>query len=159
MRLVILLSGLWGASALLSCLLAARKGRSVRVWSLLGLALGPFSLVIHAFYPARYMGRTVPCPQCGKPVGTRAVACHHCHYRFPAMDVLITELPRDPECLRALKSGVAREYGIAYADAEQMLAHLPVAGYRHLLPNEVADYARRLERLGASVQVVSSRGT
>ena len=146
----------WLGSALLSGRLAARKHRDVRRWTVLGLILGPFGLLAHAFYPSRYAGETVPCPQCGKPVGTRSVACHHCHYRFPAVDVMITRAPADAESRRALLNEVAREYGIAYPDATRMLEQLPVAGYRHVMPDQVSEYVRRLEATGAAVQVVPS---
>lgn len=147
---------LWGVSAVLSGWLAARKARSVRRWCLLGVVLGPFSLVLHALYPARYVPPTVSCPHCGKPVAERAVACHHCQYRFPAVDVLITKVPDDPESRRVILNEVAREYGIPYADAGLMLGQLPVAGYRHILPDDVSEYVRRLETAGASVTVVPS---
>jgi hypothetical protein len=110
-------------------------------------------------YPARYAGQTVSCPQCGKPVGERAVACHHCQYRFPAVDVVITRAPADAESRRALLNEVAREYGIPYADASRMLEQLPVAGYRHVLPDQVSEYVRRLEAVGATVTVVPTGTT
>lgn len=127
------------------------------MWFLLGAVVGPLSLLIHMLYPSRYIGRNAPCPRCGKPVGTRAVACHHCHYRFPAMDVLITKLPEDAESRRVLLSAVAREYGIAYADADRKVRQLPVAAYRHINPDEVRQHAGTLEALGARVEIVSSR--
>jgi hypothetical protein len=154
--LTLVLAVVWAASAVLSGLLAGRKARNVRRWTVLGVVLGPLSLLVHAFYPARYRGETMPCPRCGKPVATRAVACYHCQYRFPAMDVLITGLPADPESRRVVVNEVAREYGLGYAEAEKMLAELPVAGYRHIFPLEVAEYVRRLEKVGASVEVVPS---
>jgi hypothetical protein len=146
----------WGASALTSGLLASRKARSPRKWALLGAALGPLALVAHAFYPSRYAGRKIACPRCGKPVADRAVACHHCQYRFPAVDVLITRLPEDLDSRRFVTSEVAREYGIGYPEADRMLATLPVAGYRHVIPEEVDDYVRRLAAVGAVVEVVTS---
>ena len=154
--LLIALVLVWGVSAFLSGRLAARKARSVRRWSLLGVVLGPGSLLLHAFYPGWYVAPTVSCPHCGKPVAGRAVACHHCQYRFPAVDVLITRVPDDPESRRAILDEVAREYGIPYADAGRMIEQLPVAGYRHILPGEVGEYVRRLETAGASVTVVPS---
>jgi hypothetical protein len=158
MRVRIVLVGLlvWVGSALVSGRLAARKHRGVRRWSVLGLILGPFSLLVHAFYPSRYAGETMRCPQCGKPVGARSVACHHCQYRFPAVDVMITRAPADAESRRTVLNEVAREYGIPYADATRMLDHPPVAGYRHVMPDQVSEYVRRLEAVGATVQVVPS---
>jgi hypothetical protein len=146
----------WLVSAGLTGRMAARKHRGVRRWSILGLVLGPFGLLVQSMYPARYAGETMPCPQCGKPVGVRAVACHHCQYHFPAVDVMITRAPTDADSRRALLNEVAREYGIAYADAAQMLEQLPVAGFRHVLPDQVSEYVRRLEAVGAAVSVVPS---
>ena len=154
--ILVALGLIWAVSAVLSGWLAARKGRSVRRWTLLGVVLGPLSLLIHAVYPARYVATGAPCPQCGKPVGARAVACHHCQYRFPAVDVLITTVPADPESRRVILNELAREYGIQYADAGRMLEQLPVAGYRHIQPTQVGEYVRRLETAGAGVSVVPS---
>jgi hypothetical protein len=141
-------------SALISGRLAARKNRDARRWRLLGLVLGPGALIVHTFYPARYAGETRACPQCGKPIGVRAVGCHHCFYRLPAVDILITAAPTDAPSLRALLSEVAREYGIAYAEAGRMIEHLPVAGYRHVMPDQIDEYVRRLEAVGTTVSVV-----
>jgi hypothetical protein len=148
---------LWALSAFLSGWIAACKRRGVRRWVIFGAVLGPVALLVHAFYPARYAAQTMACPKCGKPVGVRAVACHHCQHRFPAVDVMITRVPTDAESRRSLLSEVAREYGIPYADATQMLEQLPVAGYRHVLPDQVSEYVRRLEAVGATVAVVPSK--
>jgi hypothetical protein len=156
--LVVVLVLIWGVSACLCAWLAARKARSVRRWALVGVVLGPLSLLIHALYPARYVATGMPCPQCGEPVGVHAVGCHHCQYRFPAMDVLITAVPADPESRRVILNELAREHGIPYADAGRMLGQLPVPGYRHILPDQVDEYVRRLETAGASVTVVPSAG-
>jgi hypothetical protein len=147
---------IWAVSAVLSGWLAGRKARDVRRWVLLGAILGPLSLIIQALYPARFVPTVAPCPQCGKPIATRAVACYHCQYRFPALDVMITTVPDDPESRRAILNEVAREYGITYADAGEKLATLPFAGYRHVQPDQVDEFVRRLERVGASVTVVPS---
>lgn len=144
----------WVGSAFLSGRIAARKNRSVKRWVILGLVTGPLSLVAHAMYPARYAPETQPCPGCGRPLALRAVACHHCHYHFPAVDVMITHAPADAEARRALLNEIAREYGIPYADAARMLDALPVAGYRHVMPDQVNEYVRRLEAVGATVTVV-----
>jgi len=154
LTLLLVLALVWIVSAVLSGWLAARKARGIRRWVLLGLVLGPLSLVVHTFYPERYIPTNVPCPQCGKPVGSRAVACHHCQYRFPAVDVMITTVPNNPEARRVILNEVAREYGIPYGDADRMLAKLPVAGYRHVLPDQVDEFVRKLETAGASVTVV-----
>ena len=151
---VLALVVVWVVCAFISGRIAARKNRGVQRWVVLGLLLGPFALLIHALYPARYAGENAPCPQCGKPLAVRSVACHHCQYRFPAVDVMITRAPADAESRRALLSEVAREYGIPYADATRMLEVLPVAGYRHVLPDQVSEYVRRLEAVGATVTVV-----
>jgi hypothetical protein len=82
------------------------------------------------------------------------VACHYCQYRFPSVDVIITRAPTDAESRRGLLSEMAREYGIPYADATRLLEQLPVAGYRHVLPDQVSEYVRRLEAVGATVTVV-----
>lgn len=153
---VFVLGAVWAASALLSGGLAARKKRGVRRWVILGAALGPLALLVHSWYPARYAPEINACPQCGKPIGVRAVACHHCQYRFPAVDVMITRAPTDAESRRGLLSEVAREYGIPYADAARLLDQLPVAGYRHVQPDQVSEYVRRLEAVGATVSVVPS---
>lgn len=145
---------IWAVSAVLSAWLAARKARGVGRWAVLWAVLGPLALVAHAFYPARYVGETAPCPRCGRPVGTRVVACHHCQYRFPAKDVLITKLPDDPGSLRTVLNEVAREYGVTYDEARRLVGTLPVAGYRHIVPDQVDEYVRRLERAGAAVAVV-----
>ena len=152
--LLIVLVVVWAVSAFLSGRIAARKGRGVRRWVLLGVVLGPLVFLVHACYPARYRPETVVCPQCGKPLGVRAVACHYCHYRFPSVDVMITRAPTDAESRRGLLSEMAREYGIPYADATRLLEQLPVAGYRHVLPDQVSEYVRRLEAVGATVTVV-----
>src|SRR5262245_27271473 len=144
----------WGLSALISGRLAARKNRDPQRWRLLGLALGPAALVVHAFYPSRYKPETTPCPQCGKPIGVRAVGCHHCSYRLPAVDITITAAPDDAASRRTLLSEVAREYGIPYADAARMIEQLPVAGYRHVMPDQIEEYVRRLEAVGTTVSVV-----
>ena len=99
-------------------------------------------------------GRDRGVPQCGKPLGVRAVACQFCQYRFPAVDVMITRAPADADSRRGLLSEMAREYGIPYADAARLLEQLPVAGYRHVLPDQVSEYVRRLEAVGATVAVV-----
>jgi len=147
---------LWVICGVISGALAGRKGRGVRRWTILGLILGPLGLVAHAFYPARYVGTSVACPQCGKPISPRSVACYHCQYRFPSMDVMITKAPEDPEARRVILNELAREYGIQFADAGKMLTELPVAGYRHVMPDQVDELVRRLETAGASVRVVPS---
>ncbi len=151
---VLVLIVVWAISAFLSGRIAARKHRGVRRWVVLGLVLGPLALLVHAMYPARYSPETRACPQCGKALGVRAVACQFCQYRFPAVDVMITRAPIDADSRRALLSEVAREYGIPYADATRLLETLPVAGYRHVLPDQVSEYVRRLEAVGATVSVV-----
>jgi hypothetical protein len=151
---VLVLVVVWLLSAFLSGRIAARKNRGVKRWVILGLVIGPFALLAHAVYPARYAAETTPCPGCGKPIAVRAVACHHCQYRLPAVDVMITRAPADAESRRALLNEVAREYGIPYADAARMLETLPVAGYRHVMPDQVSEYVRRLEAVGATVTVV-----
>jgi hypothetical protein len=153
-RIVVPLVAVWVGSAFLSGRIAARKNRGVKRWVILGLVGGPLSLVAHAVYPARYAPETVPCPGCGRPVAVRAVACHHCQYRFPSVDVMITRAPSEAESRRALLNELAREYGIPYADATRMLDALPVAGYRHVMPDQVSEYVRRLEAVGATVTVV-----
>jgi len=153
---VLVLIGVWVMSAFISGRLAARKGRGGRRWTMLGAVLGPFALLVHAWYPARYSPETTPCPQCGKPIGVRSVACHFCQYRFTAVDVMITRAPADAESRRTLLSEMAREYGVPYADATRMLDALPVAGYRHVMPDQVNEYVRRLEAVGATVSVVPS---
>lgn len=150
----IVITAAWGLSALISGRLAARKNRDPQRWRLLGLALGPAALVVHALYPARYRPDTTPCPQCEKPIGVRAVACHHCSYRIPAVDIMITAAPDDAASRRTLLSEVAREYGIPYAEAARMIEQLPVAGYRHVMPDQVEEYVRRLESVGTTVTVV-----
>jgi hypothetical protein len=151
---VLVLVVVWAVSAFFSGRIAARKGRAVRPWVILGLVLGPLVLLVHACYPARYRPETVMCPQCGKPLGVRAVACHYCQYRFPSVDVMITRAPTDADSRRGLLSEMAREYGVPYADATRLLEQLPVAGYRHVLPDQVSEYVRRLEAVGATVTVV-----
>ena len=126
---IVAVAGVWGGSAYMSGRIAARKARGVKRWVILGLILGPLVFPVHACYPPRYKPETIPCPECGKPLSVRAVACHHCHYRFPAVDVMITRAPTDAESRRGLLSEIAREYGIPYSDATQMLERLPVAGY------------------------------
>ncbi len=150
--LIVLL--VWAASALLSGWLAARKARSAKRWALLGAVAGPLSLVIHLFYPPRYVPDTAPCPRCGKPVSRRAVACHHCQHRFPAVDVLITRMPEDPSARRTITDEVAREYGITYEEATRKVAALPVAGYRHIAPDEAEEFIARLSQAGAETSVV-----
>jgi hypothetical protein len=151
--ILVVLVLIWGVSAVLSGWLAARKGRSVRPWTLLGVVLGPLSLLIHAVYPpVRRHRRTLPAV---REAGRRAACCHHCQYR-PAVDVLITTVPADPESRRVILNELAREYGIQYADAGRMLEKLPVAGYRHIQPTQVGEYVRRLETAGAGVSVVPS---
>jgi hypothetical protein len=145
---------LWGVSALLSGWLAARKARSARRWALLGAVVGPLALLIHVFYPPRHVPDTVPCPRCGKPVSRRAVACHHCQHRFPAVDVLITRMPEDPSARRTITDEVAREYGITYEEASRKVASLPMAGYRHIAPDQAGDFVQRLTQAGAETSVV-----
>ena len=157
--MLLLVVVVWALSASLSGWIAARKRRGVRRWIVLGLVLGPLALLVHVCYPARYAAETMACPKCGKPIGVRAVACHHCQHRFPAVDVMIARVPTDAESRRSLLSEVAREYGIPYADATRMLEQLPVAGYRHVLPDQVSEYVRRLEAVGATVTVVPSRSS
>jgi hypothetical protein len=154
--LVGLLVLVWGASAALSGWWASRKARSVRRWAIFGALAGPLSLVVHRFYPPRYVPDSVPCPACGKPISRRAVACHHCQHRLPAMDVLITRMPDGPDARRAVLSELAREYGIPYEEAGRKAATLPVAGYRHIAPDQVDEFVRRLEKAGAGVSVVPS---
>jgi hypothetical protein len=151
---VLVLVVVWAVSAFLSGRIAARKGRGVRRWVILGVVLGPLALLVHACYPARFRPETVACPKCGKPLGVRAVACQYCQYRFPSVDVMITRAPTDADSRRGLLSEMAREYGIPYADATRLLEQLPVAGYRHVLPDQVSEYVRRLEAVGATVTVV-----
>jgi hypothetical protein len=151
---LLILALVWGVSVLLSAWLAARKARSPKRWALLGVLTGPLSLVIHVFYPPRYVPDAAPCPGCGKAVSRRAVACHHCQYRFPAVDVLITRMPEDPTARRTITDEVAREYGITYEEATRKVAALPVAGYRHLAPDQADDFVRRLTQVGAETSVV-----
>ena len=151
---VVAVALVWGASALLSGWWARGKARSVKRWTVFGAVAGPLSLVAHRFYPPRYVPDSVPCPQCGKPISRRAVACHHCQYRVEAMDVLITRMPDDPEARRSVLNELAREYGIPYEEAGQKVAQLPVAGYRHIAPDQVDAFVRRLEAVGAGVSVV-----
>jgi len=146
----------WALSVFLVGWIAARKRRGVRRWVVLGVVLGPLALLVQGFYPARYAPQTMVCPKCGKLIGVRAVACQHCQHRLPAVDVMITRVPTDAESRRSLLSEVAREYGIQYSDATRLLEQLPVAGYRHVLPDQVSEYVRRLEAVGASVTVVPS---
>jgi hypothetical protein len=153
---LLVVAALWVICGVVSGALAARKGRGVRRWAILGLILGPIGVVAHAFYPARYVATGTPCPRCGKSISTRSVACHHCQYRFPSMDVVITSAPEDPEARRLILNELAREYGIQYADAGKMLTELPVAGYRHVMPDQVDELVKRLETAGASVRVVPS---
>jgi hypothetical protein len=98
----------------------------------------------------------MPCPQCGRPIARRAVACIHCHHRLPALDVMITRMPEDPEARRLILGEVAREYGIPYEEAGRKVESLPVAGYRHIAPDQVGDFVRRLEEAGAGVAVAPS---
>jgi hypothetical protein len=144
----------WGLSALVSAWLAARKARSPKRWAVLGAVLGPLSLIVHIFYPPRYVPDTVPCPRCGKPISRRAVACHHCQHRFPAVDVLITRMPEDPSARRTITDEVAREYGITYEEASRKVAALPTAGYRHIAPDQAAEFVQRLAKAGAETSVV-----
>ena len=153
---VLLLVLVWGGSAALSARLAAKKARSPQRWALLGAVLGPASLLVHRFYPSRYIPDTMPCPQCGKPISRRAVACIHCQHRLPALDVMITTMPEDPAARRLILSEIAREYGIPYEEAGRKVESLPAAGYRHIAPDQVGDFVRRLEQAGAGVAVVTS---
>ena len=72
---------------------------------------------------------------------------------------MITRAPTDADSRRGLLSEMAREYGIPYADATKLLEQLPVAGYRHVLPDQVSEYVRRLEAVGATVTVVPTPAT
>lgn len=152
--LLLMLLVVWALSAYLSGRIAARKHRGVRRWTILGIILGPLVLLAHSWYPARYAPETTSCPQCGGSLSVRAVACHRCQYRFPAVDVMITRAPTDAESRRSLLNEIGREYGIPYAEAEKMLEQLPVAGYRHVQSDQVSEYVRRLEAVGATVSVV-----
>lgn len=154
--ILIVLVIVWAVSAFLCARIAAKKARGVNRWLLLGIILGPIGLLIQACYPARYKPEMRACPQCAKMIGVRAVACHFCQYRFPAVDVMITRAPTDADSRRSLLNEIAREYGIPYADATLKLDQLPMAGYRHVLPDQVSEYVRRLEATGATVSVVPS---
>lgn len=155
--LVLVLVLVWIASAALSGWWASRKARSVKRWAVFGALVGPLSLLAHRFYPARYVPDSVPCPACGKPISRRAVACHHCQQRLPAMDVLITRMPDSPDARRTVLNELAREYGIPYEEAGRKAAALPVAGYRHIAPDQVDEFVRRLEKAGAGVSVVPAK--
>jgi hypothetical protein len=152
--LFLLLVVVWIGSAVLSGWWAARKARSVKRWTVFGLIAGPLSLIVHRFYPPRYVPDAMPCPACGRPMSRRAVACHHCQQRVPAVDVMITRMPSDPEARRTILNELAREYGIPYDEAGRKVEALPVAGYRHIAPDQVDEFVRRLEKAGAGVTVV-----
>jgi hypothetical protein len=155
--LLLVLVLVWIASAVLSGWWASRKARSVKRWAVFGALVGPLSLLAHRFYPPRYVPDSAPCPACGKPISRRAVACHHCQYRVPAMDVLITRMPDSPDARRTVLNELAREYGIPYEEAGRKAAALPVAGYRHIAPAQVDEFVQRLEKAGAGVSVVPAK--
>ncbi len=156
MRSAFLILVVWVASAAASAVLARLKRRGVRPWLGLGLLLGPASLLVHLGYPACHPARRVPCPRCGRPVGRLAVACHHCQYRFPAVDVVLTGIPDDPASRRVLASEIAREYGVGYAEAERRLAEVPVVAYRHVRSKQASHYLARLGEVGATAIVAPS---
>ncbi len=155
--LALVLVAVWIASAVVSGWWASQKARSVKRWTVFGLIAGPLSLIAHRFYPSRYIPDTMACPGCGRPISRRAVACHHCQHRIPAMDVLITRMPSDPDARRTVLNELAREYGIPYDEAGRKAEALPVAGYRHIAPDQVDEFVQRLEKAGAGVSVVPAK--
>jgi uncharacterized OB-fold protein len=84
--LVLILCLLFG---LAGSLIAAGKGRSAAAWFILGLVLGPFSLIV-AFLPSAtrlderravrhgYSQEYRKCPHCGEAVRQEAHKCRHC---------------------------------------------------------------------------------
>ena len=139
-----------------------KSGRLLRRWGIVGLVLGPLAPLVLACYPARYRPETMACPQCGRllwPI--RAVACHFCQYRFPSVDVMITRAPTDADSRREL---VERDRAWSTESPRRtrpkLLEQLPVValGHRHVLPDQVNEYVRRLEAVGATVTCRSDVG-
>ena len=75
MSMYILVAILFGV---VSAVIARSKGRTAIGWFLVGLIIGPFSLIV-AVLPVRPQdGRFIECPACCEVIQTEAKICHHC---------------------------------------------------------------------------------
>lgn len=68
---------------------ASNKGRSVGLWVLAGICIGPFALIWVLLLPsvqpaggAAQGGLMKLCPFCGEPIRRKAILCRHCGRRL-----------------------------------------------------------------------------
>jgi uncharacterized membrane protein YvbJ len=54
----------------------------------------------------------IPCPDCGKQVSERAVACPECGRPFPAAESVTASVTTGPTCRHCRQTGVARVRGL-----------------------------------------------
>ena len=65
---------------LVSAIIAHGKGRNSLGWFLVGLALGPFSLIIAALPPKPKPGYFIHCPACSEVIRKDANVCRYCKF-------------------------------------------------------------------------------
>jgi hypothetical protein len=75
MSMYILVAVLFGVVA---GVISRSKGRSVIGWFLVGLIIGPFSLIVAVLPVKPQDGRFIECPACCEVIQLEARICHHC---------------------------------------------------------------------------------
>jgi len=78
---------IWFIFPVLSAIVANSKGRSSFIWFIMGLLLGPFSLLVALLPPIERTGVTKKCPDCAEIVKREANVCKHCGKRFEIQKV------------------------------------------------------------------------
>lgn len=81
--------GIWILFGLVASVIASSKGRSGCGWFLLGILLGPFSLMVAAMPSLKIANNNEPdpkthfiCPDCAEFVRKEARICKHCRCKF-----------------------------------------------------------------------------
>jgi hypothetical protein len=81
---------IWLCCALMSAAVAERKGRSVLVWLLAGVVLGPVGLILSIINPGGEPSASVikasgrkKCPRCAEVIKADALVCRFCQCPTP----------------------------------------------------------------------------
>jgi len=59
-------------------MVAHRRGRTVELWFLAGLLLGPFGILFAFLAPSRLEADRIDCPYCTERIKPEARICPHC---------------------------------------------------------------------------------